>query len=239
MSVSRGITMAAMAWGLTVLGAVGQAQAQTPPSLAPLPDAPQPPIVGSTVIVPPPSPMIPVPPGLNAGCTPGHCSHRTVLTRRRCKRKLQELFLGFPEEFERPALGALMHQANAIQVGNAEAASMILRPYDFESGTVMLNQRGRDKLAVIEARLPSSFSPVVIERTKSSVIDEARRSAVLAALVKGSFPIPSERVVVGPSVSGGLAGQDAELIHVDTLLRTSKGGPPVGVGTVSSAPGSR
>ena len=228
--------MAALVWGLMMLGAVSLAQTKTPPSLTPLPDAPQPPVIGSTAIASPPT--MPIPPGLNAGCTPGHCSHRTVLTRRRCKRKLQELFLGFPEEFERPALGALMHQANAIQVGNAEAASMILRPYDFESGTIVLNQRGRDKLAVIEARLPISFSLVVIERTKSSVIDEARRSAVLGTLLKGSFPIPSERVVVGPSASSGLVGQDAVLIHTATQLRTSLGGPPVGRGTDSSTPGS-
>src|SRR5437868_5473079 len=110
----------------------GEARAQAPVELPALPDAPAgiapvtpPPVVAPPVLLSPAGPQ-------PAPCTPGHCTHRGLLARKRCKRHLQEVFLGFPEEFERPALGALLHASYRVQVSNAEAASMVLYQYDFE-----------------------------------------------------------------------------------------------------------
>ncbi len=170
-------------------------------------------------------------------CTPGHCRHRGLISRRRCKRHLQQAFLGFPEEFERAELGAMMYSMNRVQVSNAAAASLIFYHYDFEPGTSRLNLRGRDKLASIAAKLPTTFAPVIIERTGVPSFDEQRRLTVLEGLGTNSFPIPSERVVVGPAISRGLRGDEAVLIHENLLTRTSQSGPPVSVGFDSPGSG--
>src|SRR4051812_33827017 len=144
-----------VAAALTVMA--GEARAQVPA------EPPPPPAV---VASPAPMPLVPdAGPMPRGSCTPGHCTHRTAIGRRRCKRHLQEAFLGFPEEFERPPLGALMHASNAAQVGNGLAALMTLNRYDFEPGVTRLNERGRDKLGAIAARLPVSFAPVIVERS--------------------------------------------------------------------------
>ena len=181
---------------------------------------------------------LPAPPNAiapQAGCLPGSCTHRTPLARFRCKRKLQEAFLGFPEEFERPALGAMMHAANSPAIRNAEAASMILYQYDFEPGTATFNLRGRDKLGEIATRLPSTFHPIIVERTGTSALDETRRRAVFGAFASGPFPIPIERVLIGHAVARGMSGVEAGLIHIATVKRAADAGPPIGVGTDPSA----
>lgn len=202
------------------------ATAQEPIDLPPLPDAP--PAASG--------PVAPTSSKVGGGCTPGHCTHRLAIARRRCKRHLQEVFLGYPEEFERPPLGAMMHAANAVAVGNAEAASMTLRPFDFKSGTARLNRQGNDKLREIESRLPISFAPVIIERSRDDALDQTRRSAVLAALSEGPFPIPPERVLIGPSISRGVSGEEGLIIHGTELRRTELTGPRIGTGVAPSLP---
>lgn len=222
------------------------ARAQTPIGLPPLPGenppalaasaSPMPQGEGTGSATPPMTVSSPHPGARTGGCTPGHCSHRLAIAKRRCKRHLQELFLGYPEEFERPPLGAMMYAVNRQAVRNAEEASLALRAYDFEPGTDRLNRRGRDKLAEISAKLPVTFGPVIVERSRDDAIDDARRSTVLSALKAGSFPIPPERVVVGAPASPGLRGPEAELIYDTLLQNTSMAGPPVGTGVAPSNP---
>jgi hypothetical protein len=189
---------------------------------------------------PPPSPL-PVSPSVvaaanpPAGCVPGHCTHRTFIGRYRCKRHLQEAFLGFPEEFDRPPLGAMMHTLNATAIRNGEAAVMVFYQYDFEPGTTTLNMRGRDKLAEIARLLPANFYPVVIERSRDYALDDVRRKAIFGALASGPFPIPNERVVVGPAIARGMLGEEALIIHQSTVTRVSQTGPPIGSGSDSSS----
>ena len=185
------------------------------------------------------SPVVPRSVVASTNCTPGHCQHRGMIRRRQCKRHLQEVFLGYPEEFERPELGSMLHNVNRIQVGNATAASLVLYQFDFEAGTPRLNPRGRDKLAVIAAKLPTTFAPVIVERTGVPEFDEQRRLVVLEGLAANAFPIPSERVIVAPAISRGLRGDEAFLIHEILLARTLQSGPPVGVGFDSPSPAAR
>ena len=180
-----------------------------------------------------PAPPIAIAP--QVGCVPGTCTHRTHFGRLRCKRKLQEAFLGFPEEFERPALGGMMHAANAPAIANAEAASMILYQYDFEPGTAKFNLRGRDKLGEIGSRLPSTFYPAIVERPGIAALDETRRRAVFGAFASGPFPIPIERVLIGRSAARGMSGEEAILIHQATVARAALAGPPIGVGSDTSS----
>lgn len=218
-----------------LIGAVAligfEAGAQPPIDLPPLPDAPE------IAVDPAAEPVVEAPPlQADGGCTPGRCTHRLAFSRRRCKRRLQEAFLGFPEEFERPPLGAMVYAANGAAVGNAEAAAMILRPFDFRSGTARLNLRGGDKIRDIQRRLPVCFAPVIIERTRDPALDESRRAAVLTALAEGLFPIPPERVLIGPSISRGVSGEEGLLMHGTELQRVELTGPRIGQGVAPSLP---
>lgn len=212
---------------------LGRAEAQVPTDLPPLPDEAAAPVAPPLA---PDSPAIIARPDGTSPCTPGHCSHRTALGRRRCKRHLQEAFLGFSEEFDRPPLGALMYAANIVQVRNGEAAGMIMNQFDFIPGTAAINPRGADKLAAIAARLPVTFFPVIVERSGLPALDAQRRSAVLAAIGSGPFPVPPERVVVGPPIARGLRGEDAVLVRETSLSRTAAAGPPVGVAADATSP---
>jgi hypothetical protein len=145
-----------------------------------------------------------------------------------CKRRLQEKFLGFPEEFVRPPLGAALYNNNNVQVANGIAARMTLYRYDFVEGTDQLTLRGRDQLAKIQAQLPSTFFPIIIERTPNNPeLEASRRLAVVTELSQGSFPVPAERVLIGAPSSLGLRGVDGELIYQNQLGRMALGGPPV------------
>jgi hypothetical protein len=147
-----------------------------------------------------------------------------------CKRRLQEKFMGFPEEFIRPPLGASLYANMNLQVGNGTAAAMTLYRYDFEEGTDRLSPRGRAQLAKIAAQLPVTFFPRVVEATPETPgLAQARRYAVLAELARGTFPVPTDRVVVAAPAAIGLQGIEAELISQGRLGRLAAGGPDVGV----------
>ena len=130
------------------------------------------------------------------------------------KRHLQEKVIGYPEEFNEWPLGRAVYAHGRTQVAKGEAARMIFNDYDFVGQTTELNYRGRDKFASMTARLPATFQPVTIERTPwAPGLDEERRLAILSRLAEGPFPVPAERVLVGPAAAQGLGGQEAALIN--------------------------
>jgi hypothetical protein len=57
-----------------------------------------------------------------------------------------------------------------------------------------------------------------------------RRQSVLAALAPGPFPVPAERVVVGPTIANGLSGVDAEMVNQNLMIQTMTNGTLGGVG---------
>jgi hypothetical protein len=168
------------------------------------------------------------------GCT---CGDRRGFARwrwhrRQCKRHLQEHFIGYPEEFNEWPLGQAAYAHARTQAANGLAARMVFYHYDFVDGTSELNLRGRDKLAKVATVLPRTFYPVVVERTpKEPGLDTSRRSMIVAALAKGSFPTPPERVVIGPSIANGMTGLEGLLIYGNQLQNLSSGGGIAGAGT--------
>jgi hypothetical protein len=167
------------------------------------------------------APEMPV--SVAAGATPG----RAPSFWQRCKHHLQECFLGFPEEFEAPPLGASVAAHYKTHVANGEAARMVLYHYDFVDGSELLNLRGRDKVAEIAGLLGHNFFPIVIERTPTCPqLAEARRVMLLNELAQCSFPIPPERVVIGPPIANGLRGVEAEVVYQNLIGQTQIGGSP-------------
>ncbi len=111
------------------------------------------------------------------------------------------------------------------QVSNAEVSRLIFNDYDFVQETNELNYRGRDKLAAITAQLPATFAPVIIERTPwAPGLDESRRLTILSQMAAGPFPIPAERVLIGPPIARGLLGQDAWITNGNRLGQIGIGG---------------
>jgi hypothetical protein len=191
------------------------------------------------IVRPPSSPMVLVPGG---GLVPAPVTEDAPATarpglfgwrRRHAERKrhLQEKVLGYPEEFNEWPLGQALYGLGRTQVANGAAARMIFNHYDFVGDTDELNTRGRDKLGAVISLLPSSFAPVIVERTPwAPSVAESRRLAILGKLADGQFPVPAERVVVGPAVAEGLSGREAVLVNQSrqTLFYGDGGGVPNG-----------
>jgi hypothetical protein len=150
--------------------------------------------------------------------------HRT-----QCKRHLQEHFLGYPEEFNEWPLGYAVYAQARTQIQNAQTGHLVFYHYDFEDGTSQLNLRGQDKLAKLGMYLPTTFAPIVVERTpKEAGLDESRRITLVRALGQGSFPVPGERIVIGPSISNGISGIEALPIFSNEVRSIASGGSIAG-----------
>jgi hypothetical protein len=194
-------------------------------SMAP-PAAPQPSqgiAVGSPPAQAPGAPAVASQPGCSCGDRRGLSRWRWH--RANCKRHLQENFLGYAEEFNEWPLGYALYAHATTQVANGQSARMVFYHYDFIDGSSQLNARGRDKLVKVGTYLPTNFSPVVVERTlKEPGLDESRRLALVSVLGRGSFPIPAERVVIGPSLADGLSGIEEGVIFGNQLQGIASGG---------------
>jgi hypothetical protein len=175
--------------------------------------------------------VAPAPPG---GCT---CGDRRGLSRwrwhrTRCKRHLQEHFLGYAEEFNEWPLGESLYAHARTQVANGQAARMVFSHFDFVDGSPRLNARGRDKLAAVAVTLPTNFFPIVVERTpKEPGLDRARKSELLAELSQGSFPVPNERVLIGPRIAYGMTGFESILLYGRQVQNLASGGAIGGGGS--------
>jgi hypothetical protein len=70
---------------------------------------------------------------------------------------------------------------------------------------------------------------VVVERTpRAPGLDESRRLAIVAQLGRGSFPIPAERVVIGPPIPDGLIGLEPPIVYGNQLQGIQNGGAIAG-----------
>jgi hypothetical protein len=118
-------------------------------------------------------------------------------------------------------LGYFQYQHGQTEVNNGIATLMTLYQYDFVDCSDQLNLHGRDQLAKIASIMPKNFCPIVIERTpESPALAEARRATVLKELAHGPFPVPPQRVVIGPSLGDDLRGIEAQLINMNFMVQT-------------------
>ncbi len=172
------------------------------------------------------SPPTAVPPAGTCTCGDRHGLSRWRWHRTQCKRHLQEHFLGYAEEFNEWPLGEALYAHGRTQAANGLAARMVFYQCDFVDGTSQLNVRGRDKLAAVAATLPTTFFPVVVERTPTTPgLDQSRKSTLLTELAHCTIPVPAERVVIGPTIAYGMAGFEAvNYIYPRQLSNLGSGG---------------
>ncbi len=173
--------------------------------------------------------------------TPGCiCGHRAGLFGWRrhtaaCKRHWQEHFLGYMEEFNEWPLGASLYAHERTQVANGRLGRLTFYDYDFLNDSASLNTKGRQKLARVGSEIPRCFAPVIIEQTvRAPGLDEARRQTLLAELAQGPFPVPPERVIVGPPISTGLSGPEATVLFGAQLGQLA-GGRAGGMGAMGAS----
>jgi hypothetical protein len=229
--MSRLVRRKALAAGLLLaagLSAPARAQIMPHPDLAQLPD-------GRALVASTSAEVIPPPPPPECSCGDRRGMQRWWWHRTRCKRHLQDHFLGYLEEFNEWPLGASLYAHGRTQVGNGEVAQMIFYQYDFQADTGVLNDRGRDKLARIAAVLPISFAPVLIERTSANpALAEMRRQSILAELCRQPFPVPPERVVVAAPIAQGLRGEESNVTYSNQLNHLRSFGQAGGIGGSAS-----
>ena len=133
---------------------------------------------------------------------------------------LKDRFIGYPEEFVEPPLGASVYETMGVMKSKADAHDFILYRSDFIDGDATLSPQGAQKLSLMAARLPGWMGPLTVEWTPDRPgLAEARRDALVTTLQGAGLPIGSERVLVGPSPYPGLIGPDADSNYRIMLFR--------------------
>ncbi|MBX6315860.1 MAG: hypothetical protein IRY99_23550, partial [Isosphaeraceae bacterium] len=142
---------------------------------------------------------------------------------RHTSQHLQSKFIGYPEYFCVPPLGASIGETFGVMRAKADPHKFTLYRSDFVDGTDVLTPAGAQRLTLLAARLPGWLGPVTIEWTPDRPgLDAARRTAVLAKLQGAGLPVVAERVVVGPSPYPGLPGADATNNYDNLIFRDQR-----------------
>ena len=136
------------------------------------------------------------------------------------KRVLTDNFIGYPQEFAEPPPGFYINEIFGVMKVKASPHRYTLYQTDFLPGADRLSPVGAGRFNLMAARLRSSLTPVMIEWSPDEPgLAEARRTAVLALLRQGGFPVIPERVLIGPSPYPGGMGSDSEIFHPNMLTR--------------------
>lgn len=164
-----------------------------------------------------------------AGPAPAPATARPVCTRRgrihrmlhHTAHTLQDDFIGYPETFVEPPLGAYINRQFAVQVSKADPHRFTLYQSDFLPGSDRFSPTGASRLNLMYGRLPQWSGPILVEWSPDEPeLAESRRRAVLATLASTGMVLPADRVLIGPSPYPGLMGVEAANNHVNTIGRT-------------------
>jgi hypothetical protein len=138
-------------------------------------------------------------------------------------RTVHEDFIGDPDLFAEPPLGASLYGTIAVMRAKAEPHVYTLYRSDFLVDAPALTPVGIGRMDRINRTLRGWCGPVIIEPTPDKPgLAESRRDAVIAALQQGGNPVGPERVVIGPPVAPGLLGTDAGNNYATLITRDQK-----------------
>jgi hypothetical protein len=137
---------------------------------------------------------------------------------------LQDDFIGYPETFVEPPLGAYVNRQFAVQVSKADPHRFTVYRSDFLPGTDRFSPIGASRFNLMYARLAGWSGPILVEWTPDRPeLAESRRQAVLATLAAAGQPMPAERVLIGPSPYPGAMGVEAINNFTNTIGRSQSG----------------
>jgi hypothetical protein len=133
---------------------------------------------------------------------------------------LQDKFVGYPQTFIEPPLGAYVNENFAMQVSKADAHKFTLYRTDFLPGTNQFSPTGASRFNIMLTRIQGWPGPINVEWTPDEPgVDQSRRQVVLATLQRLGRPIVSERVTIGPSPYPGAMGVEAVNNFSNTFTR--------------------
>jgi hypothetical protein len=134
---------------------------------------------------------------------------------------VQSDFVGDPEAFVEPPLGAYINRQFAVQVSKADAHRFSVYHSDFLPDSDRFSPIGASRFNLMYSRLPGWQGPIFVEWTPDQPeLAESRRRAILATLAAAGSPIPAERVVIGPSLYPGGLGVEAINNYSNTIGRS-------------------
>jgi hypothetical protein len=123
---------------------------------------------------------------------------------------LKDDFIGYPDTFVEPPLGAYLNRQLAVQVSKADAHRFTVYHTDFLPGTDRFSPIGASRFNLMYARLPVWSGPIFVEWTPDQPeLAESRRQAILATLASAGTEWPADRVLIGPSPYPGGTGAEA------------------------------
>lgn len=175
---------------------------------------------------PPPPPPRPV-------CTKRGRIHRML---HHSAHTLQDDFIGYPEAFVEPPLGAYVNRQFAVQVSKADPHRFTLYQTDFLPGTNRFSPSGAARFNLMYGRLPHWAGPILVEWSPDQPeLAESRRRAVLTTLASAGMVLPADRVLIGPSPYPGMLGVQSADNHVNTILRGQAAAPTFQLPPMESA----
>jgi hypothetical protein len=122
-------------------------------------------------------------------------------------------------------LGAISDPIWQKQEENAEASDFVIHEHEFIGNSVRLNRAGEEHLMSIASRAENVPFPIIVQTSSMSpamsdkdgpavngdvALDVSRRDLVVMALEKFGVDDAENRVVVGPALTQGFEGFEAE-----------------------------
>lgn len=168
-------------------------------------------------------------PAAAAAPSPAQSQSQPVCTRRgrlhrmfhHTAHTLQDDFIGYPENFVEPPIGAYVNRQFAIQVAKADPHRFTVYQTDFLPGTDQFSPIGASRFNLMYSRLASWPGPIYVEWTPDKPeLAESRRQAILTTLAAAGTPIPADRVLIGPSHSPGAMGIETINNYHNTIQRS-------------------
>jgi hypothetical protein len=136
---------------------------------------------------------------------------------RRAIKAAHDDFIGVPDAFYEPPVGASMYETFGMMRAKAAPHVFTLYSTDFLVDSPALTPSGTGRMDRIARGVRGWCGPVIIQPTPGRpALAESRREAVLALLGPAVGP---ERVVIGPPVAPGALGTDAANFYQNMIIR--------------------
>ena len=136
---------------------------------------------------------------------------------------IEDKFIGYPENFVEPPLGAYINEQFAVQVAKADRHRFTLYRSDFLPGTNLFSPAGASRYNIMATRMPGWVGPITIEWTpEQPALAQAHRQAIVERLIKAGQPIVADRVVIAPSPYPGAMGIEATNNLNNTIVRSQQ-----------------
>lgn len=140
-------------------------------------------------------------------------------------RALQDGFIGYPNEFYEPPVGAYINANFNTMRAKANPHRFMLYRTDFLAGSNQFSPVGAGRFNLMASRLGAWTGPIAIEWSPDEAgLGEARRAMVIATFEKAGLAVARERVVIAPTPYPGGLGADSANYYNTMIMRDMTAG---------------